>query len=418
LDAVQQALFNGVENTNANIFVQGQAGTGKSAFVQYLKDHTRKDFCVACPTAIAALNIGRVTLHSLFRLPFGNFFILEKLKLAPKTKKILQKKDLLIIDEISMVRPDMLDAIDMLAQQARRNAAPFGGMQVLLIGDLCQLPPVITHEVKHIFEREYGHKDAYFFDAHAYAAGAFQKVELARVYRQSDAELLRHLQAIRSGEDVEESVEYFNTARIRDVDALKTAVTITPYRNAADEMNASRLDAIMEVAHSYACKTEGNFDASKEAPAPAVLALKVGALVIFNRNISSDCINGTSAVVTKLEDDLITVCLAESGLNVAVQREKWPKYAYEYNRDTGKVEEKEVGAFIQFPLQLGYALTIHKAQGKTLDKVIIDMRRGAFAHGQLYVALSRTRRMEDMHIPKRVDEADVILSQRVVEFLH
>ena len=175
----------------------------------------------------------------------------------------------------------MLDAIDMLAQQARRNAAPFGGMQVLLIGDLCQLPPVITHEVKHIFEREYGHKDAYFFDAHAYAAGAFQKVELARVYRQSDAELLRHLQAIRSGEDVEESVEYFNTARIRDVDALKTAVTITPYRNAADEMNASRLDAIMEVAHSYACKTEGNFDASKEAPAPAVLALKVGALVIF-----------------------------------------------------------------------------------------------------------------------------------------
>ena len=122
--------------------------------------------------------------------------------------------------------------------------------------------------------------------------------------------------------------------------------------------------------------------------------------------------------MTKLEDDLITVCLAESGLNVAVQREKWPEYAYEYNRDTGKVEEKEVGAFIQFPLQLGYALTIHKAQGKTLDKVIIDMRRGAFAHGQLYVALSRTRRMEDMHIPKRVDEADVNLSQRVVEFLH
>ena len=417
LDEVQQTLFNAIENTNANIFVQGQAGTGKSAFVHYLKDHTRKEFCVACPTAIAALNIGGVTLHSLFRFPFSDFFILEKLELAQKTKQILLKKDLLIIDEISMVRPDMLDAIDMMAQQARRNTAPFGGMQVLLIGDLCQLPPVITSGVKYVFEREYGHKDAYFFDARAYAVGDFQKVELTRIYRQSDAELLRHLQVIRSGADVAESVEYFNGARISDVDALKTAVTITPYRKAADDMNTSRLNAISDLAHSYVCKTEGNFDASKETPSPAVLTLKVGAVVIFNRNISPDCINGTSAVVTKLEDDLISVCLAESGLNVTVQREKWPKYAYEYNRETGKVEEKEVGAFIQFPLQLGYALTIHKAQGKTLDKVIIDLNRGAFAHGQLYVALSRTRRVEDMHIPKRVDEADVIISQRVVEFL-
>lgn len=418
LDDVQQALFDTIENTTANIFVQGQAGTGKSTFVQYLKAHTRKEYCVACPTAIAALNIGGVTLHSLFRFPFSDFFIFEKLELAQKTKQILQKRDLLIIDEVSMVRPDMLDAIDMLARQARRKDAPFGGMQVLLIGDLCQLPPVIKSHVKPVFEREYGHKEPYFFDAHAYREGNFKKVELTRIYRQSDAELLRHLQAIRSGEDVTESVAYFNTARIRDFGALKTAVTITPYRKAADDMNASRLNALKAEPRSYVCATEGNFDASKETPAPAVLTLKVGALVIFNRNISPECINGTSGIVTALDSDVIHVRLAENGMSVAVKREKWPKYAYEYNRDTGKVEETEVGAFIQFPLQLGYALTIHKAQGKTLDKVIIDMNRGAFAHGQLYVALSRTRRKEDMHILKRVDEVDVILDVRVIGFLN
>lgn len=417
LDDVQQALFDAIENTNANIFVQGQAGTGKSTFVQYLKARTRKDICIACPTAIAALNIGGVTLHSLFRFPFSDFFILEKLELAQKTKQILQKRDLLIIDEVSMVRPDMLDAIDMLAQQARRNSAPFGGLQVLLIGDLCQLPPVIKSDAKHVFEREYGHKEPYFFDARAYREGNFKKVELTRIYRQSDAELLRHLQVIRSGEDVVESVEYFSTARIRDLDALKTAVTITPYRKAVDDMNASRLDALKTEPRSYVCATEGSFDASKETPAPAVLTLKVGALVIFNRNISPECINGTSGIVTALDSDVISVRLVENDMTVAVKREKWPKYSYEYNRDTGKVEEKEVGAFHQFPLQLGYALTIHKAQGKTLDKVIIDMNRGAFAHGQLYVALSRTRRKADMHILKRVDESDVILDKRVVEML-
>ena len=417
LDELQQALFEDIENSEDNFFVQGQAGTGKSTFVQYLKAHTKKRFRIACPTAIAALNIGGVTLHSLFRFPFSDFFIFEKLQLAQKTKQILQKTDILIIDEVSMVRPDMLDAIDMLAQQARGNSAPFGGLQILLIGDLCQLPPVITSGVKHVFEKEYGHKEAYFFDARAYREGNFKTVELTRVYRQSDTELLQHLQNIRKDVDIDESVTYFNTAKIRDMATIKTAVTITPYRKVADDINSGKLDAIQAEPRSYACKISGNFDASKETPAPAILTLKVGAQVIFNRNISPECINGTSAIVTSLEDDVIGVRLLGNNLSVVVGRAKWPKYAYEYNRDTGAVEEKEVGAFEHFPLQLGYALTIHKAQGKTLDKVIIDMDRGTFAHGQLYVALSRTRTKADMHILKRVDESDVILDKRVVKFL-
>ena len=264
-----------------------------------------------------------------------------------------------------MVRPDMLDAIDMLAQQARGNSAPFGGLQILLIGDLCQLPPVITSGVKHVFEKEYGHKEAYFFDARAYREGNFKTVELTRVYRQSDTELLQHLQNIRKDVDIDESVTYFNTAKIRDMATIKTAVTITPYRKVADDINSGKLDAIQAEPRSYACKISGNFDASKETPAPAILTLKVGAQVIFNRNISPECINGTSAIVTSLEDDVIGVRLLGNNLSVVVGRAKWPKYAYEYNRDTGAVEEKEVGAFEHFPLQLGYALTIHKAQGKT-----------------------------------------------------
>lgn len=417
LDDVQQDLFDAIETTQSNFFIQGQAGTGKSTFVQYLKDHSSKRLRAVCPTAIAALNVGGVTIHSLFQFPFSDFFILENLEVKRKTSQILKKTDMLIIDEVSMVRPDMLDAIEMIARKARKNDAPFGGLQILLIGDLCQLPPVITSGVRHVFEREYGHKEAYFFDAAAYSEGGFRKVELTNVYRQNDLELLHYLGKIRQDDDIEEAVAYFNTAKIADMAIVKTALTITPYRRVADGINTARLEALQTPARTYPCAVTGQFDNDKaETPAPRLLTLKVGALIIFNRNISPECINGTSGTVAGLEDDVISVRL-RNGKTVPVARETWQKFAYEYSRDTGKVEEKEVGKFTQFPLQLGYALTIHKAQGKTLDKVIIDMDRGTFAHGQLYVALSRTRAKADMHILKRVDESDVILDRRVVEFL-
>lgn len=419
LDETQSELFDLIENTQTNIFIQGQAGTGKSTFINYLRKHSDKRIRVVCPTAVAAINIEGVTIHSLFNLPLSDFFIFDELLKEPrkKLKSILNKTDLLIIDEISMVRPDTLDSIDLLSKQARGNDKPFGGLQMLLIGDLCQLPPVIKSNTYHVFKEAYGHRMPYFFDANSYKAGDFTKIELTKVYRQSDKELLNNLIKIRENTDIDNAVEYFNTCKIEDEEILNTAMTITPYKSVAENINQKRLGALETPIHTYVCQTKGIFDDAKECPAPRVLTLREGALVIFNKNNFAQWINGTSGIVEKLEDDVIRVKVLNTGITVSVKREEWKSYQYDYDRETGTVVEKEIGTFIQFPLQLGYALTIHKAQGKTLDKVVIDLNRGAFAHGQLYVALSRTRTKADIHLNKRIDVSDIIMDDRVVEFI-
>ena len=203
-----------------------------------------------------------------------------------KLKSILNKTDLLIIDEVSMVRPDMLDIIDLLSRQARGKDEPFGGLQMLLIGDLCQLPPVIKSNACHIFKEVYGHRNPYFFDSNAYKTGNFEKIELTKVYRQSDKELLKNLIRIRENKDVDEAVDYFNTCKIDDEDVLNTAMTITPYKQVAESINQRRLGELDTPVHTYVCQTKGTFDDSKDAPSPRVLTLKEGALVIFNKNNS------------------------------------------------------------------------------------------------------------------------------------
>lgn len=419
LDKDQKKSFDLVENTEINLFIQGQAGTGKSTFINYLKKHSDKRMTLICPTAIAAINIGGATIHSLFRLPLSDFFMFDELlkEKRPKLKSILKKTDLLIIDEISMVRADMFDAIDLLSQQARGNNDPFGGLQMLVIGDLCQLPPVIKSNTYQINQDVYGHRMPYFFDSNAYKKGCFTKVELTKVYRQSDKELLQNLIKIRKNEDVESAVEYFNTCKIDDEEILNTAMTITPYKSVAESINQKRLGELDTPVQTYVCQTKGIFDEAKECPAPRVLTLKVGALVILNKNNRPQWINGTSGIIEVMGNDTITVRVLKTGISTVVKREKWQSFKYDYDKENGKVVETEIGSFIQFPLQLGYALTIHKAQGKTLDKVIIDINRGTFAHGQLYVALSRTRKKEDIHITKRIDDSDVIIDPRISEFL-
>ncbi len=419
LNLTQRKLFDKIEHTHNNIFIQGQAGTGKSTFIKYLRKHSKKRIRLVAPTAIAALNIEGATIHSMFTLPLSDFLILREIMSSKrrKLKSILKKTDILIVDEVSMLRPDILDAIEALCCQARGNLALFGGLQIILIGDMCQLPPIIRQEAVPAFKREYGTAEPYFFDAKAYQKGAFEKIELTEVYRQSDRELLGYLQNLRRDENLPETVSYFNRRENFPADFLATAITITPYRQVADGINRRRLAELKSEERSYEAALAGNFEKMQDTPSPKVLTLREGALVVFNKNNYPDYINGTSGVVEKLEERYIVVRCLQDNKFITVRREEWKSFAYDIDEETGEVKEKETGSFIQFPLQLGYALTIHKAQGKTLDRVIIDIDRGAFAHGQLYVALSRTRKKADMFIKRGLCEDDIIFSERIKSFL-
>ncbi len=419
LNLVQRKLFDKIEHTHNNIFIQGQAGTGKSTFIKYLKKHSKKRIRLVAPTAIAALNIEGATIHSMFTLPLSDFLIMREVLSSKrrKLKSILKKTDILIIDEVSMVRPDILDAVEALCCQARGNLALFGGLQIILIGDLCQLPPIIKPSAMEAFRAEYGTREPYFFDAKSYQKGAFEKIELTEVYRQSDKELLQYLQNLRRDENIAETVDYFNRAETYPADFMNTAITITPYRAVAEGINRRRLAALDTEARDYEAQLNGSFEKMQDTPSPKTLTLKEGALVVFNKNNYPDYINGTSGVVEKLEERYIIVRCLQDNKFITVRREEWKSFAYDVNEETGEVTEKETGSFIQFPLQLGYALTIHKAQGKTLDRVIVDIDRGAFAHGQLYVALSRTRKKADMLIKHGLSEDDIIFSERIKSFL-
>lgn len=419
LNLVQRKLFDKIEHTHTNIFIQGQAGTGKSTFIKYLKKHSKKRIRLVAPTAIAALNIEGATIHSMFTLPLSDFIIQREVLSSRrrKLKSILKKTDILVIDEVSMLRPDILDTIEALCCQARGNLSLFGGLQIILIGDLCQLPPIIKHTVVPVFKQEYQTTEPYFFDAKSYQKGGFEKIELNEVYRQVDSELLKYLQNLRKNENIPETISYFNRPEKYPPDFINTAITITPYRQVADSINRQRLDELQTPTKSYEAKLDGSFEKMQDTPSPKNLVLKEGALVVFNKNNYPDYINGTSGIIEKLSDRYIIVRCLQDNKFITVYREEWKSFSYDINEITGDVTEKETGSFIQFPLQLGYALTIHKSQGKTLDRVIIDIDRGAFAHGQLYVALSRTRKKTDMLIKRGLSEDDIIFSSRIKSFL-
>ena len=414
LNATQTAAMNALENTYSNILIMGQAGTGKSTFVNYLRSASKKRIICACPTAVSALNISGQTIHSMFRIQPRDFIMPEFLKLSAKTRNILTGADVLIIDEISMVAPDLLDAMDILARQARRNNAPFGGLQVLAIGDLFQLPPVITRDAAALYAQNYEHENAYFFDSNVFKRAEFITYDFDLVYRQNDMELLENLTRLRGG-DVS-ALEFFNACRIEDSARRENAVLITPFRAIAERINATRLAQIQAPEVAYNGELTGNFS-ERDVPAPLSLILKVGALVVFVKN-GNKWHNGSMGIVKSLgAREIVVQLLSGGGETVSVRPEKWQKI--EYSRDENdRLVENEIGAYRQFPLALGYAMTIHKAQGKTLDAVVVDISRGAFAHGQAYVALSRTRRAADMHVAAPLRPRDVIFDPRVLDFVH
>ena len=410
----QMRAFNTIEKTHSNVLILGSAGTGKSTFVNYLKSATAKRVVCACPTAVAALNIGGQTIHSLFQIQPRDFVFPEFLKLKAKVRNILTATDVLVLDEVSMISPDVMDAMDILARQARRNNEPFGGIQVVAIGDLFQLPPVITRDAAEYFRQAYENERAYFFDSNVYRRADFVRFNFDLVYRQNDKDLLEHLNALRGGDAG--ALGFFNACHIADDARRNNAVIITPFRAVAERINAERLAAIGAPMVRYTGELSGNF-AERDVPAPMNLELKVGALVVFVKN-GDKWHNGSMGIVRSLGARDITVELLNQNRDVVlVKPEKWQKI--EYTRDENdKLQENETGAYKQFPLNLGYAMTIHKAQGKTLDAVIVDISRGAFEHGQTYVALSRTRAAADMDIARPLSARDVIFDPRVLEFVN
>lgn len=414
LNDTQMAAFNTIERTSSNLLILGPAGTGKSTFVNFLKSASKKRIVCACPTAVSALNVGGQTIHSLFQIQPRDFILPEFLKLKAKPRNILTATDVLIIDEISMVAPDLLDAIDILARYARRNNEPFGGIQVVAIGDLFQLPPVITRDATAYYETEYGHANSYFFDSNVYKRANFIKFNFDFIYRQSDTMLLENLVRLRNN-DVG-ALEFFNACRIDDESRRKNAVIITPFRAMAERINTTRLNQINETPVVYKGVLSGNFS-DRDVPAPLELTLKVGALVVFVKN-GDKWHNGSMGVVRGLSArEIVVQMLSDSRDVVTVKPEKWQKI--EYARDENdRLIENEVGSYKQFPLNLGYAMTIHKAQGKTLDAVVLDVSRGCFAHGQTYVALSRTRNASDMHVLSPLRSRDVIFDKRVLDFVN
>ena len=413
LNKAQSIAFNTMENTHSNLLILGPAGTGKSTFVNYIKSVSKKRVVCACPTAVSALNVGGQTIHSLFQIQPRDFIMMELLKLKAKPRNILVATDVLIIDEISMVAPDLLDAMDYLCRAARHNNEPFGGIQIVAIGDLFQLPPVITRDAEQYYATEYGYENAYFFDSHAYKRADFISFNFETVYRQNDGELLENLMRLRNNDLG--ALDFFNRCRIDDASRRANAVIITPFRAVAERINADRLNQIGAPEITYTGEISGTFS-ERDVPAPMNLTLKQGALVVFVKN-GDKWHNGSMGIIERLGAREIVVQLLNKSRDVVVVKpETWQKI--EYTRDENdRIQETEVGSYKQFPLNLGYAMTIHKAQGKTLDAVVVDISRGAFAHGQTYVALSRTRSATDMHVATPLRARDVIFDTRVTNFI-
>ena len=421
LDNEQKKIYDFITTKKKNIFIQGQAGTGKSTLIDHIRYNSDKNVVVTSPTAIAATNVGGCTLHSLFRLPPKDYF--DPMKVIYERNKsndsVLRHIQILIIDEISMVRPDMLDAIDLILKEVKRSKKPFGGIQTVLVGDLYQLPPIIKSDLKQLFNDNYGFNLPYFFDSNAYKDGNFVNFELSTVHRQEDPELLDNLRNIRNGENINSALQFFNNISKTSNASTSNAVILTPYKAKAEAINEMKLSMLSGKEHVYQANVTGTFKNQKETPAPEVLTLKEGAFIIFTKNSKDkQWINGNTGTILECYPNCMLVKLSNSGEEVYVFRDVWQLIKYNYDKKTKKITEEKMGEFEQFPLQLGYATTIHKAQSKTLDKVVIDTDRGIFAPGQLYVALSRTRRREDMCIKTNLSAKDVILDKRIEQFLN
>ncbi|MEJ2882558.1 helix-turn-helix domain-containing protein [Pedobacter sp. GR22-6] len=426
-----------VNYTSRHIFLTGKAGTGKTTFLRNLIELTHKKAVIAAPTGIAAINASGVTIHSLFQLPFGTYLpkapaadgdhydqqyntprsVIRNMSMTAAKRKVLMDMELLIVDEVSMLRADLLDAIDMVLRYVRKNNAGFGGVQVLFIGDLHQLPPVVKSNEWNLLGQYY--KSIYFFDALALQNDPPVYIELEKIYRQADGVFIDLLNNLRNNQVTAADMELLRKYYKADFKpSLEDKyITLTTHNSKADTINKERLEALKAGSQNYRAKIEDEFS-EFSYPAEYQLELKVGAQVMFIKNDATGeqrYFNGKIATVTELKPDAIEVLTEGNNEKITVEKYKWENIRYSTDKVTGEIKEELIGTFTQYPLKLAWAITVHKSQGLTFDKAIIDIGN-AFAPGQIYVALSRLRSLDGLILTSQISGTGIRQDQNVSFF--
>ena len=395
-----------------NVFLTGRAGTGKTTLLRELIFNSLDKAIVLAPTGLAAVNVGGQTIHSFFNFPPRLLDAGDARKI--RNQRVVKAIETMVIDEVSMVRADMMQAIDSTLRLNRGDKRPFGGVRMILSGDLHQLPPVVGNDVEHILQDTYG--GAWFFKAPGFVAGQFRLAALKRIFRQEDEAFIRILNSLRNGRITEQDEAILRTrvSERSSAEASITHVVLTPNNAAAWKINQLRLADLPGPARAYSAALEGNFE-PKAFPTEEVLELKQGARVMMIRNDPSDrWVNGSLGVVQGLGESDCYVKL--NGETHRVAQQAWEKFRYEFDANSKSVSRSVVGSFKQLPLRLAYATTIHKSQGMTLDRVHIDFDRGMFAHGQAYVAFSRCRSLEGLELSRPLRPRDIIIDRSAFDF--
>jgi ATP-dependent DNA helicase PIF1 len=411
LSAEQETLLKVMEETKQHLFITGRAGTGKSVLLRHFREQTKKKVVIAAPTGIAALNVRGQTIHSLFRLAPQ---LHRQGRLSPNARvcSLLKRIDTLVIDEISMVRADLLDAVDERLREACRNDLPFGGVQVIMFGDVYQLPPVVEEGLTQYFEAV--HNGHFFFNALVWKQAEFKIYELTQVFRQKDPIFKDILNAVRDGTVIDEQVEQLNARHGVSIPDEGT-VTLATTNALVTQINQRKLDQLPGDLHEYKAVITGEMKRSV-FPTEENLQLKTGAQVVMLKNDKdSRWVNGTVGKIEELSEDEIKVCVG--GIVYTLEKETWEEIVYEYDHETQKVDSRTASSFTQYPIRLAWALTIHKSQGQTYESVALDLTTATFAAGQLYVALSRCTSLEGLYLKMPVKRSHIIVEPKVTAFM-